>query len=73
MQYLSEVLFGGKETGKKKGLSASEYFFNADAADLTDEELEELNNKKEMMIWIHNYLWVVLFFTLICDVNNLNT
>ena len=50
MQYLLEVLFGGKETGKKKGLSASEYFFNADTADLTDEELEELHNQKEMMI-----------------------
>ena len=58
---------------EKKGLSASEYFFNGDTADLTDEELEELNNEKEMLIWIHNYLWVVLFFTLICDVNNLNT
>ena len=73
MQYLLEALFGGKETGKKKGLSASEYFFNAHTADLTDEELEELSNEKVMMIWIHNYLWVVLFFTLICDVNNLNT
>ena len=71
------ILTGGivwwKRNRKKKGLSASEYFFNGDTADLTDEELEELNNEKEMLIWIHNYLWVVLFFTLICDVNNLNT
>ena len=35
---------------EKKGLSASEYFFNGDTADLTDEELEELNNEKEMLI-----------------------
>ena len=39
-----------KKQEKKKGLSASEYFFNADTADLTDEELEELSNEKEMMI-----------------------
>ena len=48
------ILIGGivwwKRNRKRKGLSASEYFFNADTADLTDEELKELNNEKEMMI-----------------------
>ena len=48
------TLIGGivwwKRNRKRKGLSASEYFFNADTADLTDEELKELNNEKEMMI-----------------------
>ena len=48
------ILIGGivwwKRNRKRKGLSASEYFFNADTADLTDEELKELNNEKEMII-----------------------
>ena len=39
-----------KRNRKRKGLLASECFFNSDTADLTDEELEELNNEKEMMI-----------------------
>ena len=46
MQYLLVVLFNGKEIG----LSASGCFFNADTAGLTDEELKELNNEKEMII-----------------------
>ena len=49
------ILIGGivwwkRNRKKKKGLSASEYFFNAHTADLTDEELEELSNEKVMMI-----------------------
>ena len=48
------MLIGGivwwKRSSKGKGLSASEYFFNADTTGLTDEELKELNNEKEMMI-----------------------
>ena len=48
------MLIGGivwwKRNRKGKGLSASEYFFNADTTDLTDKELKELNNEKEMMI-----------------------
>ena len=35
-----------KRDRKRKGLSASEYFFDADAVDLTDEKLEELNDNK---------------------------
>ena len=45
------ILIGGivswNRNRKKKGLSASEYFFNADTADLTDEELEDWNNEKK--------------------------
>ena len=48
------IVIGGivwwKRNRKRKGLSASEYFFNADTEDLTDEELDELNNEKEKMI-----------------------
>ena len=47
---LSRGIFWWKRNRKRKGLSASEQFFNADTADLTDEELEELNDEKEMMI-----------------------
>ena len=39
-----------KRNRKRKGLLASEYLFNADTADLTDEEIEGLNNEKKMMI-----------------------
>ena len=67
MQYLLAGIVWWKKNRKRKRLSASEYFFNADTADITDEELEKLNNEKEMMIWIHNYLWVI------CDLNDLNT
>ena len=42
-----ELLFGGKEIKKEKGLSANEYFFKADTTDLTDEELQELKMKKK--------------------------
>ena len=35
----------------RKGLSASEYFSNADITDLTAEELQKLNDEKDMMIW----------------------
>ena len=34
----------------RKGLSASEYFSNADITDLTDKELKELNDEKDMVI-----------------------
>ena len=48
------IFIGGivwwKRNRKRKGLSASEYFFNADTADLTAGKLEELNNEKETMI-----------------------
>ena len=48
------ILIGGtvwwKRNRKRKGLSASEYFSNADITDLTDEELQELNDEKEMVI-----------------------
>ena len=57
-----EVLIGGKEIGKGKGLSASESFFKADTSDLTDEQLQELNDDKEMMISMHNYLLVIFFY-----------
>ena len=66
-----EGIIWWKRNSKRKGLSTSEYFFNADTTDSTDEELEELIDEKEMKIWIHNiYGWY--FFTLICDVNDLN-
>ena len=39
-----------KRNRKRKGLLTSEYLFNADTADLTDEEIEGLNNEKKMMI-----------------------
>ena len=48
------ILIGGivwwKRNRQRKGLLASEYFSNADITDLTDEELQELNDEKEMMI-----------------------
>ena len=48
------ILTGGivlwKRNRKRTGLSTSEYFFNADTTDLTDEELQELNDDKEMII-----------------------
>ena len=34
----------------RKGLSASEYFSNADITYLTAEELQKLNDEKDMMI-----------------------
>ena len=48
----------------RKGLSASEYFSNADITDLSDEELTELNDEKDMMIWLkkYNYYWGGYFF-----------
>ena len=39
-----------KRNKNRKGLSASEFFFNADTSDLTDEELQELNDKKDVII-----------------------
>ena len=40
------ILIGGinwwKRNRKRKGLSASEYFSNADTSDLTDEELQRI-------------------------------
>ena len=39
-----------KKNKNRKGLSASEYFSNADITDLTDKELKELNDEKDMMI-----------------------
>ena len=39
-----------KKNKNKKRLSASEYFSNADTSDLTDEELQELNDEKDMII-----------------------
>ena len=39
-----------KQIKNRKGLSAVEYFSNADITDLTDEELQELNDEKDMMI-----------------------
>ena len=60
------ILIGGinwwKRNRKRKGLSASEYFSNADTSDLTDEELQELNDEKEMMIWMHNYLLMIFVY-----------
>ena len=48
------IFIGGivwwKRNRKRKGLSASEYFFNADTADLTAGKLEEPDNEKETMI-----------------------
>ena len=40
-----------KKSKNWKGLSASDYFSNVDITDLTDEELQELNDEKDMMIW----------------------
>ena len=53
-----------KKNKNRKGLSASEYFSNADITDLTDKELKELNDEKDMMIWLknHNYCWGWYFF-----------
>ena len=39
-----------KKNKNKKRLSASEYFSNADTSDLTDEEQQELNDEKDMII-----------------------
>ena len=43
---LIAILIGGinwwKRNRKRKGLSASEYFSNADTSDLTDEELQRI-------------------------------
>ena len=43
-----------KRNKNRKGLFACEYYANADISDLTDEELKELNEEKEMMIWYKN-------------------
>ena len=39
----------------RKELSASEYFSNANITDLTDEELNEWNDEKDMMNWLKEY------------------
>ena len=46
----------------RKGLSAVEYSSNADITDLTDEELQELNDEKDMMIWLKKYNAISIFF-----------
>ena len=55
-----------KRNKNRKGLSASEIFFNADTSDLTDEELQELNDKKDVIIWF-DLIWFVNMV-----INNLN-
>ena len=39
-----------KRNRKRKGLSTSGYFSNVETSDLIEEELQELNDEKEMMI-----------------------
>ena len=39
-----------KRNKNRKRLSASEQFSNADTSDLTDEELQELNDEKDKII-----------------------
>ena len=39
-----------KQIKNRKGLSAVAYFSNADITDLTDKELQELNDEEDMMI-----------------------
>ena len=60
----------------RKGLSAGEYFSNADITDLAAKELQKLNDEKDM-IWydvnvLNEKLSMGLIFTLICDVNVFN-
>ena len=43
-------IYWWKKNENRKGLSAIEYVLNADITDLTDEELQEINNEKDMMI-----------------------
>ena len=49
------VFIGEKKNENRKGLSATEYVSNADITDLTDEELQEVNTEKDMMIWLKKY------------------
>ena len=48
------MFIGGKKNNRKR-LSAREYFSNADTSHLTDEELQELNDEKDTMIWFKIY------------------
>ena len=43
-------IYQWKKNENRKGLSAIEYVSNANITDLTDEELQEINNEKDMMI-----------------------
>ena len=40
------ILFWWRKVKKRKALSASEYFLDADTTGLTHEELQELNDEK---------------------------
>ena len=43
------LIFWWKRNRRRKGLSANEYFSDADTTHLTSEDLQELNDEKEMM------------------------
>ena len=51
IELIVSIIFWWRRNKKRKDLSASEYFFDAETTGLTYKKLQVLNDEKEMMIY----------------------